>query len=81
MLKFLFYKVQLIIQNIGNMIIYNHSLTHVMHSQLSFVICPIITTSPLLGPKRAQNFVPTAYVNLSTNGHSFFIKMKFKSPV
>ena len=32
MLKFLWYKVQLIIQNIGNMINYNHSLTHVMHS-------------------------------------------------
>ena len=36
MLKFLCYKVQLIIQNIGNMINYNHSLTHVMHSLLSW---------------------------------------------
>ena len=35
MLKFLYYKVQLIIQNIGNMINYNHLLTHVMHSLLS----------------------------------------------
>ena len=32
MFKFLFYKVQLIFQNIGNLINYNHSLTHVMHS-------------------------------------------------
>ena len=35
MLKFMCYKVQLIIQNIGNMINYNHSLTDVMHSLLS----------------------------------------------
>ena len=32
MLKFLCYKVQLIIQNIGNMINYNHLLTHLIHS-------------------------------------------------
>ena len=35
MLKFLCYKVQIIIQNIGDMINYNHSPTHVIHSQLS----------------------------------------------
>ena len=42
MLKFLCYKVQLIIQNIGNMIDYNHSLTHVMHSLLSYARWPVI---------------------------------------
>ena len=42
MLKFLCYKVQLIIQNIGNMINYNHLLTHVMHSVLSCARCPFI---------------------------------------
>ena len=35
MLKFLYYKVQLIIQSIGNMINYNHLITHAMHSLLS----------------------------------------------
>ena len=30
------------------------------------------TTSLLLGLKRAQNFVPTTYVKLATNVHSFF---------
>ena len=35
MLKFLCYKFQPIIQNIGNLINYNNSLTHVMHSLLS----------------------------------------------
>ena len=39
------------------------------------------TTSLLLGLKGAQKFVPTTYVNLPTNVHSFFIKMKFKRPV
>ena len=42
MLKFLCYKVQLIIQNIVNMINYNHLLTHVMHLVLSCWRWPII---------------------------------------
>ena len=42
MLKFLCYKLQFIIQNIGNMINYNHSLTHVMHSLLSCTRWPEI---------------------------------------
>jgi len=42
MLKFLCYKVQLIIQNIVNMINYNHLLTHVMHSVLSCWRWPVI---------------------------------------
>ena len=43
MLKFLCYKFQLIFQNIANMINYNHSLTHVMHSLLSCARWPIMT--------------------------------------
>ena len=42
MLKFLCYKVQLIIQNIGNMINYNHLLTHAMYSVLSCATWPVI---------------------------------------
>ena len=42
MLKIWCYKVQLIIQNIGNMINYNHSLTHAMHSLLTCARWPVI---------------------------------------
>ena len=42
MLKFLCYRVQLIIQNIGNMINYNHSPTHVMPSLLGCARWPEI---------------------------------------
>ena len=42
MLKFFCYKIQLIIQNIGNMINYKHLLTHAMHSLLSCATWPVI---------------------------------------
>ena len=53
MLKFLCYKVQLIIQNNGNMINYNHSLTHGFDSQVTWgcnLKCDdVSTTTTIIG--------------------------------